>query len=78
MIPAIARAAEIVLVTAAVLLKMADIVNIAMKLKRKKIKNCDGSVRNPAKKYRMILNTVVTQNLMGRSATMPATASVNG
>lgn len=78
MMPAMANAADMVFVTAAVVLKMADMVNIDMKLKRKKMKNCDGSARNPARKYRMMLKQVVTQNLMGRSATIPATASVKG
>ena len=77
-IPAIARAAEMVLVTAAVVLKIADIVSMAMKLNRKKIKNCDGSVRSPERKYRMTLKTVVTQSFIGRSETMPAMASVKG
>ena len=76
--PAMANAAEMVFVAAAVVLKMADMVNIDIKLKRKKTKNCAGSLRNPAKKYRMILNTVAVQNLIGKSATIPATASVKG
>ena len=42
MMPAIARAAEIVLVTAAVHLKIADMVNIATKLNRKKMKKFEG------------------------------------
>lgn len=78
MIPAMAKAALIVLVTAAVVLKMADIVNMDTKLNRKKMKNCEGSVLRPARKYKMMLKTVVTQNLIGRSAMIPATASVNG
>jgi len=78
MIPAMAKAALIVLVIAAVVLKIADMVNMDMKLNRKKMKNCDGSVLRPARKYKMMLKTVAMQNLMGRSATIPATASVKG
>ena len=40
---------------AAILRNIADIVNKLTKLKRKKMKNCDGSVLNPAKKYKITL-----------------------
>ena len=76
--PAIARACDIDFVTAATERKMADMVSIARKLKRKKMKNCEGSVLNPARKYSIMLKTVAVASLIGRSETMPANASANG
>lgn len=78
MIPAIAKAAEIVFVTAAVVLKMTDVVIITTKLKRKKMKNGPACRRNPDKKYRIMLKTTALANLIGKSATRPASASANG
>ena len=53
-------------------------VRIATKLNMKKMKNCEGSRLNPARKYRMMLKQVAMANLTGISATIPAIASVNG
>lgn len=48
--PAIASAWESVFVAAAIVRKTADIVKVATKLKRKKMKNCEGSVLSPLRK----------------------------
>ena len=42
------------------------------------MKNCEGSVLNPARKYSIMLKTVAVASLIGRSETMPANASANG
>jgi hypothetical protein len=73
-----ARACEIVLVHAATVRNIADMLNLTKLVKRKKIKNWEGSGRSPARKYRIRLKQVAMTSLTGASDTMPAKASADG
>jgi len=68
----------LVFVTAPIVLKTAAMTKRMTKLIRKKMKNCEGAYRSPAKKYRMTLKATARVNLIGISLTIPAIASVDG
>jgi hypothetical protein len=65
-------------VDAATVRNIADIVNLTNTVKRKKIKNWEGSVRSPARKYRIKLKQTAMMSLTGASDITPARASVKG
>lgn len=75
--PAKARACEIVFVAAASVRNIADIVNMVINVKRKKMKKFPGSLLRSPRKYMMRLKTVLMMNFIGISETIPAKASTH-
>jgi hypothetical protein len=76
--PAPAIACDAVLVTAAVVRKIAAMTKVAIYVTMKNKKNCPAVYRSCARKYKMMLKTTACMNLTGMSATIPAIASVDG